>query len=305
MSLSIGLQNLSSTQPDLPRQTRDRALVVDVTARLRARGRRAFQVDADLAFRREITMIVGRSGAGKTTLLQCIAGVVRPDRGLITVGDRTLFDAESGIEVPIARRHVSLVFQDLALFPHLSIEHNIAYGLRRLDRGERRRRTLDIMESFRISHLRGRRPRETSGGERQRTAIARALVTDPAALLLDEPMSSLDLETKARIVADLRAWNAERSIPILYVTHDDREIHALGDRIVMLENGQILDDRVPSSRPTVKHESTLRAVVVATDSANGGALCRIRGTSATISVPRLVAPVGSTVVLSVDSVTPA
>ena len=140
-----------------------------------------------------ITILFGPSGAGKTTLLDCIAGLVRPDAGPNrNPPSKILFDSALGINVPPQRRRVGYVFQDLALFPHLTVEGNVEYGLSSLAVEERKRRSAAILESFRIAHLRSRRPGQISGGERQRVALARALVIDPTILLLDEPLAALD-----------------------------------------------------------------------------------------------------------------
>jgi molybdate transport system ATP-binding protein len=214
---------------------------LDVFARKRfpARLDSGFSLDVRFAVPAGITILFGGSGAGKTTTLGAVAGIVRPDEGRISVAGRVLFDSAEGIDVEISRRSVGYVFQDLALFPHLAVERNVRYGLRHLAKPERNQRVGEILESFRIANLRNRMPAEISGGERQRTALARALVTRPAVLLLDEPLSALDAATKSRIVDDLRAWNQERSIPILYVTHSREEVYALGERVVVLEKGKI------------------------------------------------------------------
>ena len=180
-----------------------------------ANAGRDFTLDVGFTLAPGVTIIFGPSGAGKTTLLDCIAGLTKPDSGKIAVGDRILFDRETSL--PAQSRTIGYVFQDLALFPHLTVGDNVEYGLSRVDRSERRKRSDAILESFRISHLRERKPAEVSGGERQRVALARALVTDPRVLLLDEPMAALDAATKSKIIDDLRAWNTIHGIPILYV----------------------------------------------------------------------------------------
>ena len=138
------------------------------------------------------TIIFGASGAGKTTLLDCIAGLTDPDDGRITVGGEDLYDSEKKQNVAAWKRRIGYVHQDLALFPHLTAEENVAYGLRTLSAAERQTRSREILGLFRIGHLRDRRPAQISGGERQRVALARALVTEPRALLLDEPLAALD-----------------------------------------------------------------------------------------------------------------
>lgn len=203
------------------------------------------------------TILFGASGAGKTTVLNCIAGMVRPDAGRIVADETVLFDAKQHVCLPVARRRVGYVFQDLALFPHLTVEQNIAYGLADLSREEQKTRTDSVLSSFRIEPLRHRKPAQISGGERQRVALARALVTDPRALLLDEPLAALDLPTKSLIIDDLRAWNLLRRVPILYVTHTRDEVFALGERVVVLDRGRILAQGTPHEVMTTPHYETV------------------------------------------------
>jgi len=205
----------------------------------------SFALDVSFAAPPGITILFGASGSGKTTVLRAIAGLLRPHGGRVVVGDRTLFDAASRTDVPVARRRIGYVAQHLALFPHLSVLENVSYGIAHLDRAERDRRADAILTSLGIAHLRARRPGEISGGERQRTALARTLVTDPDALLLDEPLSALDYATQTRMLDDLRAWNRERGIPIVYVTHAHREVFALGERVVVLEHGRVRAEGTP------------------------------------------------------------
>jgi molybdate transport system ATP-binding protein len=204
-----------------------------------------FVLDVDFHAAPGFTIVFGTSGAGKTTLLDCIAGLLEPDLGRIAIGDDTLFDASARIHLPVEKRNIGYVFQDLALFPHLTIAENVGYGLSHLRRAERNQRTAAILNAFRIPHLSHRRPREISGGERQRVALARALVTDPVILLLDEPLAALDAATKARIIDDLRAWNDAHGIPILYVTHSREEVFALGESALVLDHGRILAQGPP------------------------------------------------------------
>ncbi len=203
------------------------------------------------------TILFGASGAGKTTLLNCIAGIVRPDSGRVTASGTILFDAERRVCLPAAQRRVGYVFQDLALFPHLTAEQNIAYGLGKLDRQEQKSRTGSILSSFRIEHLRLRKPAQISGGERQRIALARALVTDPRVLLLDEPLAALDLPTKSLILDDLRRWNEEHRVPILYVTHSRDEVFALGERVLVLDRGRIIAQGTPHDVMTAPRLETV------------------------------------------------
>jgi molybdate transport system ATP-binding protein len=147
--------------------------------------------------------------------------------------------------MPPQMRRVAYVFQTLALFPHMTVEANVAYGLRNLPREARAERVGNILEMFRVEKLRARKPREISGGEKQRVALARSLVTLPRVLLLDEPLTGLDAELKASIIDDLRAWNAAHKIPILYVTHSREEVDALGERVIAIDHGQLVSEGTP------------------------------------------------------------
>jgi molybdate transport system ATP-binding protein len=219
---------------------------------LRASLRKSFPA-ADRGFSLEVefnaapgfTILFGASGSGKTTLLDCVAGLANPDTGRIAVGERVLFDATTRVEVPVAKRGVGYVLQDLALFPHLTVEQNTEYGLAQLPRPERKQRATAMLQEFHIDHLSRQRPAHISGGERQRVALARALVNDPCVLLLDEPLAALDAPTKAKILDDLRRWNQAHRIPILYVTHSREEVMALGERVLVMEQGRIIAQGTP------------------------------------------------------------
>ena len=204
-----------------------------------------FVLEVEFTAAAGFTILFGPSGAGKTTLLDCVAGLAGPDSGRIAVGGRTWFDSEGGTNLPVAKRRLGYVFQSLALFPHLTVEENVQYGLTHLPEAERRERVAAILGAFRVSHLRQRNVREISGGESQRVALARTLVTDPSLLLLDEPLAALDAATKARIIDDLREWNRIHRIPILYVTHSREEVFALGERVLVLDAGRIVAQGTP------------------------------------------------------------
>ena len=204
----------------------------------------AFVLDVELEFDPGVTIVFGPSGAGKSTLLDCIAGLLGPQQGKITVGDETLLDTVAGVDLRPEQRHVGYVFQSLALFPHMTALANVTYGLAHLPPDQQNRRVENILSAFHIDSLRSRKPLELSGGEQQRVALARALVTQPRVLLLDEPLTGLDDELKASITQDLLAWNARQKIPILYVTHNHEETAALGGRVVFLRNGRIVDRTV-------------------------------------------------------------
>src|SRR5262249_46402459 len=203
---------------------------------------RRFSLDAEFAAPAGVTVIFGPSGSGKTTILQCLAGLLRPDRGSIKAGDETLFDSARKVDLSPQQRRVGYVFQDLALFPHMSAAENIAFGVR--GNGSRRATLVrDALERFRLEHVAAHRPGEISGGERQRVALARALVTGPRLLLLDEPFSALDDALKLEIIADLKQWLSGQSVPALFVTHDRSEAEALGERMLLLNEGKIVGER--------------------------------------------------------------
>ncbi len=198
----------------------------------------------DLALGTGVTTLVGPSGAGKTTLLRLVAGLVRPDDGAITLDGVVLDDAARRHHLPPGRRGASVVFQEYALFPHLSVAENVAYGLRarRVGRAERRRRVAAMLGRLGIAALADERPGRLSGGQRQRVALARALVLEPQALLLDEPLSALDVRTRATVRGELRAILADLPIPTLLVTHDDDDALVFRERIVAMEAGQVVQD---------------------------------------------------------------
>jgi molybdate transport system ATP-binding protein len=204
-----------------------------------------FLLDVSLEVLTGITILFGPSGAGKSTLLDCIAGLVRPEAGRIAIGENVLFDSSTGINLAPQNRRIAYVFQTLALFPHLTVEQNTAYGLHELAPENRNSRVKEILEAFRVEHLNKQKPVTISGGEKQRVALARSLVTDPRVLLLDEPLTGLDAELKASIVDDLRAWNVQKQIPILYVTHSRDEVDALGERVIAMENGRVVSAGAP------------------------------------------------------------
>lgn len=254
--------------------------------RLQSRGIE-FILDVAVDLTPGFTILFGASGAGKTTLLDCLAGLTSPDSGRISLADRVLFDSSLGVNVTTAQRRVGYVFQTLALFPHMTVEGNVAYGLAHLSREERTRRATSLLEAFRISHLAGRKARDISGGESQRVALARTLVTDPEFLLLDEPLAALDAPTKAKIIDDLREWNRTHNIPILYVTHSRDETFALGERLIVLESGRVIAQGTPHevlSAPYMEtvaqlagFENIFDAVVEAVRPERGTMTCRIAG----------------------------
>lgn len=249
------------------------------------------------------TILFGASGSGKTTLLDCIAGHTDPDEGRISVGGEAFYDSDSGRNVPAWKRRIGYVLQDLALFPHMTAEENIGYGLHHLTAADRLARTHDILSTLRIEHLRHRRPAEISGGERQRVALARTLVTEPRALLLDEPLVALDRPTKSQILADLRRWNQHYRVPILFVTHSGEEVFALGEEVIVLDAGKILAQGQPKEvmhAPRLEtvaqltgFENIFDATVVATHADRGTMTCRAGAGPLELETPIVRAEEGS------------
>ena len=205
----------------------------------------AFDLRLEFNLATGITIVFGASGAGKTTLLDCIAGLATPEAGRVAVAGRALFDSERGINLRVQDRRIGYVFQDLALFPHLSVEQNVAYGLPGLDHRERLHRVRTALDSLGILLLIHRRPAQLSGGERQRVALARALVTEPSILLLDEPLAALDLPVRMKIAEDLRRSIQDLPIPVLYVTHSRDEVFVLGERMIVIEGGKLIAQGTP------------------------------------------------------------
>ena len=186
---------------------------------------------------RETAILWGPTGAGKTTVLSCIAGLADPDRGEIHVEGRTVFAPDKGIRQPPRERSVGLVFQTLALFPHMSAEENVAFAMSREDRPRAR----EFLERFRLTALAHRRPAQLSGGERQRLALARALAARPKALLLDEPFNSLDRRTRDETYREFLQLRASIDMSVILVTHDRAEAELLGTRIYELRDGEVTE----------------------------------------------------------------
>jgi molybdate transport system ATP-binding protein len=201
-------------------------------------GLRSFRLDVALDVGSETVALVGPSGAGKSSVLRAVAGLLRPESGRVTLGDWTWFDRDRGVDLPPERRSVGLVFQEYALFPHLSVRANVGFG--------GRARAGELLERFRISHLADVKPGELSGGERQRVALARALARDPRVLLLDEPLSALDAHTRAGVRAELRELLRELGLPTLVVTHDFDDAASLADQVGVLVDGRVLQSAAPA-----------------------------------------------------------
>ncbi len=200
-----------------------------------------FALDADLSLPgRGVTALFGPSGSGKSTLLRCVAGLARAPGGYLEVNGQVWQDEAQGVFLPPHQRPLGYVFQEASLFPHLSVERNLEYGLKRVAPAERRVDREHILELLGISRLLERKPERLSGGERQRAAIARALLTSPKILLMDEPLSALDHARKQEILPYLERLHDELEIPVLYVSHAPDEVARLADHLVVLEAGKVL-----------------------------------------------------------------
>lgn len=200
----------------------------------------ATQLDVDVVLpSRGVTAIFGRSGAGKSSLINLISGLIIPDKGVITVNDKVLFDSQQRKNIPVEQRKIGYVFQDARLFPHYKVEGNLLYGRPKRRSGETDRYFQHIVELLNLSQLLHRYPADLSGGEKQRVAIARALLSEPELLLMDEPLASLDMPRKREVMQFLEKLSTEVDIPIFYVTHSLHELLHLADHILVLDNGRV------------------------------------------------------------------
>ncbi|MGF6330699.1 molybdate transport system ATP-binding protein [Pseudomonas sp. BS3782 TE3695] len=200
-----------------------------------------FSLDVDLQLPgRGVTALYGHSGSGKTTCLRCIAGLERAEQGFIQVNDEVWQDSDKRIFIPPHKRALGYVFQEASLFPHLSVRGNLEFGLKRIPRQQRRVDMAHATELLGIGHLLDRDPHNLSGGERQRIGIARALLTSPKLLLMDEPLAALDTQRKNEILPYLQRLHDELDIPVLYVSHSQDEVARLADHLVLLSNGKAL-----------------------------------------------------------------
>jgi molybdate transport system ATP-binding protein len=205
----------------------------------------AFSLDIDLQAKAGITVLFGPSGAGKTLTLDSIAGFVRPDEGRILLDDEILFDGASGVYVATRARRCGYVFQNYALFPHMTLRENLEFAVERLPRRERHRKVSEMLEKFHLAEVSGRRPYQLSGGQKQRCSIARALIGLPRLLLLDEPARGLDAPLRAELYAALRQVRQEFEIPALLVTHNFEECFELGDEMLVMREGRVVQSGTP------------------------------------------------------------
>ncbi|MBO0726588.1 MAG: ABC transporter ATP-binding protein [Blastocatellia bacterium] len=212
---------------------------------------RPFRLDVEFTAPSGVTILFGHSGSGKTTCLRAVAGIVTPDEGRISLDGRLYFDSASGVNLSIQQRRVGFVFQDYVLFPHLTAEQNVAYGIRAGEnsgghsKAARRERARELLSLLGIEYAARQYPRELSGGESQRVALARALASAPAIVLLDEPLSAVDAKTRARLLVEIKATQRRTGIPFLYVTHSVAEVAEIGDHVIVLNEGRVIRQGSP------------------------------------------------------------
>ncbi len=202
-----------------------------------------FVVEARFTADRGITALFGPSGSGKTTILSAIAGVVRPRQGQIKLDGRVLYDSAANIDIAPEHRRIGTVFQDRRLFPHLSVEGNLLFGYNQLAPNLRTQKPTDVIAMLELLPFLDRKPMSLSGGEQQRVAIGRALLMSPQLLLMDEPLASLDARRKAEILPYLERLRDQVSLPILYVSHDEREVARLAKRTIAVADGRVAEGR--------------------------------------------------------------
>jgi molybdate transport system ATP-binding protein len=211
---------------------------------------RDFVLDVDIAAGDgEIVILMGSNGSGKTTVLNLAAGLMRPDKGVIEVGSRKLFDSDAGVDVPVEQRSVSYVFQHYALFPHLTVYDNVAFGLRmkRQPGAVIEARAREELEALGLWELRNARAAKLSGGQQQKVALARSLVVRPALLLLDEPFSALDATAGVAVRASLKARLRKDHLTAVMATHSQRDALELGDRVFLISRGKVIISGAPTN----------------------------------------------------------
>jgi molybdate transport system ATP-binding protein len=214
---------------------------VAIKKRLESDKSGSFTLDVAFDAAEGITILFGQSGSGKTTTLRVITGIITPDSGRISIADEIYFDSKLRANLPIQKRRVGYVFQDYALFPHMTAEQNVAYGIKEngARAGSKLDRAREMLAIFKIEHVRQRYPQNMSGGEQQRTALARALASDPAIVLLDEPLSAVDAETRTQLLDEVAMAQERVKIPFIYVTHNTAEAIRLGTQVVVLRDGKV------------------------------------------------------------------
>ena len=205
-----------------------------------------FRLEVEFEAAPGVTVLYGPSGSGKTLTLDCIAGFVGPDAGRILLDNRILFDAEANVSLPPQQRSCGYVFQNYALFPHMTLRENLAFAAHGLPRLERHRRIAEQLQRFKLTSIAGRYPHELSGGQKQRGSIARALIADPRIVLLDEPGRGLDAALRLDLYTLIQELKGGLNVPVLFVTHDLEECFALADRVLIYDAGRIVHSATPA-----------------------------------------------------------
>lgn len=252
------------------------ALVCDITKKYPE-----FHISVKMVFKEEMVVLFGPSGSGKSSVLNMISGILKPTEGSIKINGKEIYDSKKGINTPMRKRKIGYVFQDIALFPHMTVFNNIAYGIRDLQRNEIDEKVNDLLVTMRLTELGDRYPSEISGGQRQRVALARTLITEPELLLLDEPFSALDYPVREKLRSDLIAIHRRYPITTIIVTHDHEEAYILGEKIAVMNEGcieQIGTKEAVFYRPETKQVAKLLGVRNIFD----GVIASINGSEVTI-----------------------
>jgi molybdate transport system ATP-binding protein len=270
-------------------------------------GQTNFALEVALTAGEGITVVFGPSGSGKTTTLRAIAGMVTPDEGKIALDHRVYFDSVARINLPMQRRRVGFVFQDYLLFPHLTALENVLYGIHAPSEKARRESAMRMLQLVGVDHAAGRRPRSLSGGEEQRVALARAVGSDPAILLLDEPLSAVDVATRSRLLDEIVELQRKTRIPFLYVTHSPADAVRIGDTLLVLNQGRIVQQgkplevfnaplNVPAAQ-VVGTENILMGTIAEHQAEQGISIVDLE--KCRIIIPRADLPTGSRVTLGI------
>jgi molybdate transport system ATP-binding protein len=245
-----------------------------------------FSTEIGLSLGEETLVLFGPSGAGKSLLLNMISGIITPDDGVVTIDHRDVYNSEEGVAIPIRLRKIGYLFQDYALFPHMTVYENIAYGIRGLKKNIVRAKVEELLDLMRLAGLEERYPYEISGGQKQRTALARTLATEPKLLLLDEPFSALDYQVREKLRSDLIMIHQKYSITTIFVTHDLEEAFVMGEKMAIINNGRL--EQV-GTREEVFYRPKTRNVakLLGTRNIFKGRVSRVRGTELTIETDEL------------------
>ncbi len=266
-------------------------------------------IDVNVSASSGITVLFGSSGAGKTSILRAIAGIIKPEEGRIALGEKIYFDSAAGINLPMQQRKIGYVFQNHMLFPHLTAEQNVFYGVRSDSRISARERVQELLSLLGIEKTAGRYPHELSGGEQQRVALARALATDPSIMLLDEPLSAVDVATRSHLLEEISTIQQRSGIPFLYVTHNHSEAVRLGNSMIVIDEGKVVQEGAPLEIFNAPQTASVARVVGAENVFVGKILrhlpddgmTEIDVNSCLIEAPYNALPIGSHVTIGIRS----